>query len=293
MFIQGRSLAFSVLIHLLFFLSLIGYFAVKSPRTPLLPQKRVVSVSVRKSQPHPLREATHASSGEINRAQEKVSPPKEPAGEASAPLDKPKTEEYAEDRIESIDKSDSEPVTEKTEKAETPSPAAQPFSTPETETVPPAEETPLKETLQGGGEYSYSFSEIPAVELPGTPVFIPGEDLSLDHLLIGESKAQEGTDSLYSIELTGNEKREILSIPDLVFESKDPVISTLSDCRISFSVTREGLVRNIRMLQPGTGSEIYDEILETLLSRFLFSPGDEETGTIAINFSRISGESYD
>ena len=82
-------------------------------------------------------------------------------------------------------------------------------------------------------------------------------------------------------------------MPEIFFDMKDPILGTLDDCRIGFSLTEEGLVRDINMIPPGTGSETYDEILENILSRFLFTPGDREKGTIAINFSRISGEEID
>ena len=293
MFIQGRSLAFSVLIHLLFFLFLIGYFAIKTPRTPLLPQKRVVSVSVRQNNSRPLSETVPLPPAGNSRMKENIFPPIEPREQISPPPRENRVEEQG--KMQNEQKNELVPEQKNITEETTSNPPLweQPSLHQETDNLPPIEEPFVKETSVRGTDYSYSLSEMPAVELPGEPVFLPGEDFSLDHLLIADSQEQEGTESLYSIELTGNRNREILSIPDLVFDSGDPVISTLSDCRISFSVTQEGLVRQIRMIEPGTGSETYDEILETLLSRFLFAPGEEETGTIGINFSRISGESHD
>ncbi len=287
MFVQRRSFLSSLIIHLFLFLLLWGYFIVKTPPLPLLPQKRVVKVTVKSRTAERVPEQkSHLPALAEPRKENLPLPPDRTPEKAPEPEPLPPREMISE-QPQPVEKTVT-PAEEQLTAAEPPKEALAEPPLPSS-----SDETARDEPAALGENYAYSFAESSPLPSLEDPLAIPREDFSLDHLLIQDEVPQEGTDSLYHIELSAGRLRNIISTPDILFDMKDPVLGTLSDCRIAFSVTEEGLVRDIRMIPPGTGSETYDEILETLLSRFLFSPGEAEEGTIAINFSPISGASHD
>ncbi|MBN2627051.1 MAG: hypothetical protein JXA95_10330 [Spirochaetales bacterium] len=152
--------------------------------------------------------------------------------------------------------------------------------------IPVPEEAPVT-------DFSYSYKEENPVTFDNAGLELPVEDFLIDDLLIPEDEKSVASDSFYTIELEDNNSRILLDTPELFLDLSDPVLGTLLDCRVRFTVSREGLVRDISMIPPGTGSGTYDEILENIVSRFVFSPGERENGVIGIQFSKFYGEAVD
>jgi hypothetical protein len=137
------------------------------------------------------------------------------------------------------------------------------------------------------GEIIYSHGD--PILMDNEPLIVM-DDLSLDSLLIHEGENEKQiSQEIYTIEFQNNDERRILNYPEILFDYTDPVLSTLTNCKISFMITREGLVEDIQMIEPGTGSPTYNDIIEDLMAQLLFEPGREDRGIIFINFALISG----
>jgi hypothetical protein len=288
-FIQGKSLVYSVILHILFFTILLIYFYFKPSPLPLLTTKRQVNLSV-------VQKAVKQETAAPSVLEEPIEKSKNP------PATKPKEKEPPEAKTEAIREATKKPEPEPIETIE--EELNEPLETKEA----PQEESEVQESIEESfdsqeqvipeesnlaDDFTYSLDYSLPVTALDEPQEILQKDFLVDDLLISPSNEKvqtEGTDSLYSIELFNSASRRIMEVPSMVFDRKDPILHTLSDCRIGFIVTEEGLVRDIKMIPPGTGSETYDEILENILSRFLFTPGEKEEGVIAINFSKITGE---
>ncbi|MGD1830651.1 MAG: hypothetical protein ACPKM1_13895 [Spirochaetaceae bacterium] len=258
---QRKSLILSFFLHIFFFIFLYFILLRAKPAISILPPKRSVSLSVvRKSTPIE----------QIVEAPEVIAPPVQ---EPVEPVKEKPREEVVEEAIPLPDPVEPSVESELSE-----------------ELIPPVEVVEeSRDSLALGDNFSYSYDSVSSHEIP-TDFDLPQEDFLVDDLLLSEEPPREGSDSLYTIRLNQSVNRSILNTPEIVFERNDPVLRTLKDCQIAFSVTNEGLVRDIEMLPPGTGSETYDEILENLLSQILFSPGDRESGVIHINFSQSLGD---
>jgi len=262
-FIQGKNFFLSAILHFILLFLIILIFRRPPSSLPLPQARRTVSVRISSQTAPRSNPPSRSSSGE------KAIGPVKPA---LPPVTAPLRDEPTENRDSPV------PVT-----VPPPSQAPLPDKTGEEmihETVlPPIEEN-----------FSYSYHEDLTNLLTRDEPEIPEEDFLLDDLLITGETGEETSGSLYSIDLAGSPSRKILETPELSFDLSDPVLATLQNCRISFTVSEEGLVRDIEMIPPGTGSTTYDEILENLISRFLFTPGDRDRGVMGINFSTIYGE---
>lgn len=285
MFVRSRNFILSTLIHVLFFLLLLFYYRQHTSQLSLPVSQRVVSVHIDRiprkalSLPAPPTVIQDPVPSDPPHASSPVMPPEKQAETASVPpdtvpesLNGESRKEIEQDRV--IEPNLSEGDTDRS------SPVDVPLD------IPVPEEAPVT-------DFSYSYKEENPVTFDNAGLELPVEDFLIDDLLIPEDEKSVASDSFYTIELEDNNSRILLDTPELFLDLSDPVLGTLLDCRVRFTVSREGLVRDISMIPPGTGSGTYDEILENIVSRFVFSPGERENGVIGIQFSKFYGEAVD